>query len=257
MAETGLIKEGLILDAYVFHKGQNSSMKIFQSRCLLERAMIALMQENEPEASGGDDFWFSLSLRKLTQALKNQGHSCSPDILLNLLKSLSLDGRGLAGKQASLQFRHIAQDTYSVKLQRDWTSLSRIAEKRRTVARIALNTLLAKIPQEAASETAALVSFTSHELAEALRADLFLAGQITDMLAAIDRALMFLHEQKVIILQQGLAVFRQAMTISISQSPHRSPDTQKETTSRWRCTTRRGFFKSTLWTNTPASALFG
>ena len=31
--------------------------------------------------------------------------------------------------------------------------------------------------------------------------------------AAIERALMFLHEQRVIVLQQGLAVFRSAMTI--------------------------------------------
>ncbi len=44
---------------------------------------------------------------------------------------------------------------------------------------------------------------------------MFVAAQIKDFSAAIERGLLFLHEQKSIILQQGLAVFRQAMTITI------------------------------------------
>ena len=58
------------------------------------------------------------------------------------------------------------------------------------------------------------MSFSTNDLANALRSHLFLS-QIKDPLAAIDRGLMFLHEQKAIILQQGLAVFRQAMSIRI------------------------------------------
>lgn len=42
------------------------------------------------------------------------------------------------------------------------------------------------------------------------------ASQVTDPLAAIDRALIFLHDQRIITLQRGLAVFRQAMTILIT-----------------------------------------
>ena len=36
------------------------------------------------------------------------------------------------------------------------------------------------------------------------------------MLAAVDRALLFLEEHKIIKIQQGLAVFRQAMTIRLA-----------------------------------------
>jgi ATP-dependent DNA helicase RecQ len=59
------------------------------------------------------------------------------------------------------------------------------------------------------------VDFASQDLVNAMSQHLFLASQVRDKLAAVDRGLMFLHEQKAIILQQGLAVFRQAMTIRI------------------------------------------
>jgi ATP-dependent DNA helicase RecQ len=42
-----------------------------------------------------------------------------------------------------------------------------------------------------------------------------LAAQVRDKQQAIERCLLFLHEQRVIILQKGLAVFRQAMTIRV------------------------------------------
>jgi ATP-dependent DNA helicase RecQ len=42
-----------------------------------------------------------------------------------------------------------------------------------------------------------------------------LAAGLQDPLAAADRGLMFLHEQGAIVLQRGLAVFRQAMTLRV------------------------------------------
>ncbi len=60
-----------------------------------------------------------------------------------------------------------------------------------------------------------LVSFSLDDLRKALLDDLFLRQEVKDALGAIERALLFLHEQYVIGLQQGLAVFRSALTISL------------------------------------------
>ena len=46
-------------------------------------------------------------------------------------------------------------------------------------------------------------------------ADITLRPEIKNPLAAVDRALMFLHEHKAITLQGGLAIMRQAMTIRL------------------------------------------
>ena len=54
------------------------------------------------------------------------------------------------------------------------------------------------------------IVFTSDELSAAIKSDLTLNVEVKKVLPAIERALMFLHEQHVIELQGGLAVLRQA-----------------------------------------------
>lgn len=211
MTEAGLIKQGVLLNAFVRYKVGDHSRMRFDKVCSLEQAMLKLMQESEPDAEG----WLDLSLRRLNQRLVDAGNESLPEILRNLLKSLSMDGKGLAGNRGSLEFRYLGQDHYRIKLNRDWKALLATAERRRDVARVALDTLYAKIPESSAASAELLVNFSLDDISLALRGDLLLNGQIKDVLAAIDRALMFLHEQQVIILQQGLAVFRQAMTIRV------------------------------------------
>ena len=70
-----------------------------------------------------------------------------------------------------------------------------------------------------------LVEFGAHDLAKAIGHDLLLHSQVKKPLAAIDRSLMFLHENKIIILQNGLAVFRQAMTIRLNHDDRKRPYT--------------------------------
>ena len=62
------------------------------------------------------------------------------------------------------------------------------------------------------------LSFTSDDLSTAIKSDITLSADVKKVLPAIDRALMFLHEQKVITLQGGLAILRQAMTIRLAQT---------------------------------------
>ena len=57
--------------------------------------------------------------------------------------------------------------------------------------------------------------FSAEELAAAVRADLLLAAAVRDVPAAVHTALITLHDWKLITLQQGLAIFRQAMTLAL------------------------------------------
>jgi ATP-dependent DNA helicase RecQ len=211
MTEAGLIKQGILLNAFVRYKVGDHSRMRFDKVCTLERAMLRLMQESEPDAEG----WLDLSLPRLNQRLVDEGHKSLPDNLRDLLKSLSLDGKGLAGNRGSLEFRYLGRDHYRIKMNRGWQALLGTAERRRDVAKVALEALFAKIPENTPASAEILVNFSVDDITLAVRGDLLLNGQVKDVLAAIDRALMFLHEQQVIILQQGLAVFRQAMTIRI------------------------------------------
>ena len=217
MTEAGLLKQGLQLTAYVRYKVADSSRARFEKLCSLEESMLKILQEEDPDPEG----WVSLTLRKLNQRLIDEGHSCIPAMLKNLLKSLARDGKGLAGKRGSIEMRSVGVDHIRVKLQRDWLSLIETASRRREVARTALEAIHGKIPDNAPASKDSLVAFSVDDIAEAIRSDFFLAGKLTDVLAAIDRALMFLHEQEVIQLQQGLGIFRQAMTIKVVEQDKR------------------------------------
>ncbi|MDD5204547.1 MAG: UvrD-helicase domain-containing protein, partial [Desulfobacterales bacterium] len=213
MAEAGLVEKGLVLSAFVRHKVHNSPVEMLKRICAIEECMLNVFQWEGSDIS--EEGWNQLSLRIVNQKLKDLGHECAPGVLKGLLKSLSMDGKGLAGSTGSLVYKHISRDQYRVKLLRNWDGLVTTAKRRIAVASVVLDAILSRIPPNAPPSADLLVEFSIEDLTKAIRSNLFLRQEVKDPLAAVDRALLYLHEQKIIILQDGLAVFRQAMTIRI------------------------------------------
>jgi ATP-dependent DNA helicase RecQ len=109
----------------------------------------------------------------------------------------------------------VGRDQYRLRLRRSWSAVSELAERRRRVAALVLEVLMGKIPAGTRPQADLLVEFSFEELQEAIERDLLLRSELKDLDAALERGLMFLHEQRVIVLQQGLAIFRSAMTIRL------------------------------------------
>ncbi len=214
MSKAGLIQKSLLLTAFVRYKVKDASLLKLEEVCTLERAMLKAFQEQAPDA--GDGEWQTLSLRHLNQSLLNDGHENSnPEILRLLLNSLTKDGKGLAGKKGSLTLRHKGLDQYAAKLNRDWHALTATADIRQSVAKVVLDGIIQRIPENTKPSGDLLVEFSAEDLMTALNQDLVASSEVKDPLAAVERALNFLHEQKIITLQKGLAVFRSAMTIEV------------------------------------------
>ncbi|MFW6374686.1 MAG: ATP-dependent helicase, partial [Thermodesulfobacteriota bacterium] len=214
MAEAGLVESGIQMTAYVRPKGRNNAKKLLDRICALDRALLDILREEHPMETVGE--WVDLNLRTLNQRLLDaEFPEANPETVRGLLVSLSRDGKGFAGRCGSIDLRHAYQDHFRVRLRRDWKTIADIADKRRNLAWILLNAIYDRIPKEAQGQAEILVSFSSDDLAEAIGKDLTLQVKPDKMLNAIDRGLLFLHEQKVIILQKGLSVFRQAMTVRI------------------------------------------
>ncbi len=218
MVRHGLIQDGLLCTAYVRWKVADNAARRFDRLATLDAALVDLLREESPDAESGQ--WQSLSLRRINQRLLDAGHASDPEAVRRLLKSLEWDGRGMAQSRGSIDLRYVARDHYQVRLQRSWAALSQTAERRRAVARVALDTILGRVPAEQPPAADVQVSFALGDVARAVDEDLVLRGQVRDALKAIERALTFLHEQKVILLQQGLAVFRQAMVIRLRPESH-------------------------------------
>lgn len=215
MAHAGILSRETTLSAYVRYKVQGSSEKRLKEICRVEKEFLKVLAEEAPDSEV--ETLLHLDLRQVNQLLLNQGLDCSsPSMLRLILDGWSRDGKGIAAKKGSISIRSRGNNVFSVMLHRDWQTLCATVDIRRRSAEIALGTIISSIAPNCPPGAAVLAEFTMEKIVAGLKHDLILVPLLKDPFAAAERALTFLHEQGVIALQQGLAVFRQAMTIRLN-----------------------------------------
>ena len=214
LEQLGVLSNDLSLTV-LLRKGVKDAAK---DRCdrlaRLEATLLDLLPELAPDADNGD--WQEINLRMLCQELRYRlDAELLPDQLLTLLRSLARPfGDESQGRRALFDVRLVLRELLRVKLLRPWMNIRHIAERRRAVAGVLLQRLLAKLePQMKGVDLR--VECRMGELAEALRADLALGPLLKDVPGAIEAGLLYLHDNGVLILDRGKSVFRSAMTIRI------------------------------------------
>ena len=215
MAENGLLEKGMQLTAFLKIGVRNASKSVFERICRLDEELLDLLQETAPDVLFLE--WQEVSLRHLNQHLRERGHEESNvDLVRRLILSLAHDGAGeLAGGKGSIAVRQRGPWQLRVRLQRTWKDLRTTARLRRMVAEKALQVMLDAAKAKEMEKGDVRVEFSTDDVARSLKnSDLF-ERKLKNVLGAIDRGLLFLHEQGVVLLQHGLAVFRQAMTIKL------------------------------------------
>ena len=212
LEDLGIVDNDIALTAFVHRGVQRSSEARFKQAAALEEATIGLLRELAPDMEVGETH--VLYLRKATQALKDKDHpSAIPERVRRIIYSVAADGRGEEGAGGSLSVRREGFDALRVTLRRGWGSVRRTAETRRAAADRVLQHLLSTLPKGARGVDL-LAKTTLGKTVAAVRTDITLVNARNhDRLA--ERALMWLHEQEVIRLNRGLAVFRPAMTIRL------------------------------------------
>ena len=213
LEKLGIANNDTALTAFVHAGVERSSRKRFDEAAELETALIAQMREAAPDMGKGDTS--PLHLRVAAQTLRDKGVADPlPERLRRILRSIAYDGRGEGGDTGSLGVRQRDAETVQVTLRREWSDLEELASRRREGAKLLLNHLLACLPPGSRG-TDLLAETTLGKLLEAITSDLFLKSRNPERL--LDRALLWLHEQEAIRLHKGLAVFRPAMTIRLTE----------------------------------------
>jgi ATP-dependent DNA helicase RecQ len=208
-----ICRDDTALTAFVHQGVEHSSQKRLERAVGLEIALLGELRERAPELGKGEGS--ALHLRVLSQHLKDGGHGeALPETLWRILRGLAADGRGDDG--GSLRLRRFDAETVQVTLQREWQAIAKTAELRRAVAGRLLEHLLACLPA-GVRRADLLAETTLGKLRGAIEDDVFLKAQLKDPVKALERGLLWLHEQEVIRLNKGLAVFRAAMTIKLVQ----------------------------------------
>ena len=216
----GIASNDTALTAFVHAGVERSSRRRLEEAEQLEIALIEHFRLSAPHMGKGETS--TLHLRIASQVLRDEGLADPlPERLWRILRSIAADGRGEGGSAGSLGIRKHDAETVRVTLQREWSALAETASRRREGARRLLEHLLAVLPLGVRG-TDLLAETTIGKLLEALTSDLVLKSRVKDPEKLLDRALLWLHEQEVIRLHKGLAVFRPAMTIRLGdENPRR------------------------------------
>ncbi len=219
LEQLGIANNDTVLTAFVHVGGKHSSQDRYTKAAELERDLIALLQELAPDMEKEDTSM--LHLRDVNQRLKDDGHTYAlPERLWRILRSIAADGRGEGSGGGSLAVRKLDPETVRVTLLREWNVLAEIATLRRQAAACLLEHLLSSLPTGSRG-TDLLAETTVGKLLAAIKSDLILksdpilANRVKRPEKLMERALLWLHEQEVIQLNKGLAVFRPAMTIHL------------------------------------------
>ena len=211
----GIASNDTPLTAFV-HRGvaRHSRQRLEQAK-ELETALIGHMHELAPDLGKGDTS--PLHLRIASQVLRDEGLADPlPERLWRILRSIAYDGRGEDGGGGSLTVHKQDAETARVTLLRDWTSLEKTAGLRREAGTRLLEHLLACLPPGSRG-TDLLVETTLGKLTQAIESDPLLKSRIRNLSKLLDCTLLWMHDQEVIRLNKGLAVFRPAMTIRLIQ----------------------------------------
>ena len=215
----GVASNDTALTAFVHAGVERSSSKRLEQAAELETALIAHMREQAWDQGKGDAA--SLHLRIASQVLRDQGlPDPLPERLWRILCSIAYDGRGEDGAAGSLTVRKRDAETASVTLQREWDALEETAQLRREAAGLLLEHLIACLPSGSRG-TDLLAETTLGKLLQAVESDMVLKSRVRHPNKLVDRALLWLHEQEVIRLNKGLAVFRPAMTVRLQHRERR------------------------------------
>jgi ATP-dependent DNA helicase RecQ len=215
MSKAGLLRECTTLTAYVRHKVTDPSRARLARACRIEEALLDLMAGEwiDPQTEP------VLDAALVHQRLKDEKEVDAG------LHGLERAVQGLAALEADGQrlmlMRSIGATRYRVRLEKDLPEIREGAARRREVATTVLAAILKQVPADTAPGKDVLAEFTMEQLCTAVEeGSLFRSGP-RNAAGEVEAALLWLHDQQVLRLQRGLALFRSAMTIRVTAEPAR------------------------------------
>jgi ATP-dependent DNA helicase RecQ len=217
MVKAGLLTAGVQLTAFVSWGVPDPSRERGERLLTVQRALLRVLPESAPDANR--DTWAFASPPALADKLAMEDElDVHSDRITLLLRALERDGLGLSDEPRSVDLRFARKDELAVRVRRPWAEVERLGKLRSEAVTAVLGVLDGLAAQAGTRGKAVRVAFDLADLVRALESNLLLSGQMREATALVDQSLLLLHDARVITLQGGLAVFRQAMVL------RRTPD---------------------------------
>jgi ATP-dependent DNA helicase RecQ len=209
MARRGVLSEGVQLSAVVARSASDRPETRLARIASLQRTILEQLRVEYPDpVVGGEDGDCELDVVALTRHLRGEQPDALPEVVRRLVRAVA-DDRGRDGTR-SMELTAHGHRRFLVRFGAGWDVIRDRAESRVHAAAIALR-VLSDAPRAA---TGTAVEFALADVTDALEQDLVRPSPPSTSIRDAERALLFLHELRVIELQNGLAVFRVAMHLT-------------------------------------------
>ncbi len=227
MQQSKLLTSGMRMTAFVRHGIADASRDRLAAVCRLERHLLAVLRELEPDAER--DRHYPLHLPSLTQRLSQELPDVTAEQVRTLLAATADRGQHAGHKASGLRVTLYARDRGTAQVHGEWDGIEATARRRHALAERCLATMLQPLQLAGTHGKALLVEFTLEELQSAIDGDLLLRSEPSrDPIQEIEHTLLFLHRTEVLVLHKGLAVFRQAMTLRLQAGSQKRRYTQED-----------------------------
>ena len=213
MVQAGVLTEGTQLGARLAIGVANASRQRLSALKALEASLLALGREHAPDVEGEVDL--VLDVRLLCAGLRDQGTETTPPVVRRLLLAWC-DDRGDTGDRAAIDLVHVGGSRFRAAFRADWSVIVDRSRRRHLAAELGLDAILARRPVGSHGKDVA-VDFALSDVVDALKAHLPAPFGASEAVPAADRALLWLHDLKVLELVNGLAVFRTVMRIQLNR----------------------------------------
>jgi ATP-dependent DNA helicase RecQ len=214
MATAGLLTSGLEMTAFVDSKIHDSSRERLLRHEALQTALLGHLREENPDAD--DEQWHPLDVARLAQRSQETGQPVLLETVHRWLRSQRSRVVNPSQRGSDLEVQPSAWHRVRVRLTSDWRALEERDRLRAILRDCVLEVILGGVQPPGAVGKGLLATFTMERLLDAARSRLELLGHedLRDI-PAIERELLHLHDFGILQLQNGLAVFRQAMHLEI------------------------------------------
>lgn len=204
--EVGLLKKDILFSAFIQQKMAPKALVGLQH---LEAAILKTLQEADPDATGRRP----VRLKQLNELLNREGIKAHTDGILKVFQYLEKDSSKLSRKEQCLDVKQ-QKDRVTLTFKDGWDRILDLSVLRLALCDEILKYLNALPPSPQSEGTQSHVEFPETELIEHLKKDVTVAfSEIPDLPEAVHYALLWLHENKVIELQNGKALITSAMTL--------------------------------------------
>jgi ATP-dependent DNA helicase RecQ len=216
MQKRRLLSTGVLMTAFVNLGVTGASTTTLQRAEQIEARLLDVMREQEPDID--DQQRYRASLRHLTQEVALRQPDTTLDLIRTLLDSMVERGMQAGANAPGLRVHFTSRDECTVKVQGSWDQVATSSRCRHRLADLCLSVLLAPLQKQQARGKDLLTEFALEDLVKGLHQDLELHTHYqADPVTAVEYALLFLHRIRAIVLHKGLAVFRQAMVLRVSE----------------------------------------